>query len=149
MTLTLLDAVAQSTASAERKVLGDKKLFTLVYVGDSEPRPASDDEAEALGKVLAGELVLPPVRACSKENPAMPAGQSRAEPSVTPHTVRPAGPCMHCGVPGARLLANLNSQETTGRLHAWPGTLSCMCWSSYAAQSRTNSVCPCKSRICI
>lgn len=123
MTLTLLDAVAQSTASAERKVLGDKKLFTLVYVGDSEPRPASDDEAEALGKVLAGELVLPPVRACSKENPAMPAGQSRAEPSIIQHMVRPAGPCMHCGVPGACLLANLNSQETTGRLHASPGTL--------------------------
>lgn len=107
MTLTLLDAVSQSTCCAERKVLGDKKLFTLVYVGDSKPRPASDDEAEALGKALAGELALPPVRACSKENPATPA-HACVEPAAALHTVRPAGPCMHCGVLGALLLGNLN-----------------------------------------
>jgi hypothetical protein len=95
MTLTLLDAV--SASALERRVLGDRKLFTLVYVGDATPRPASDDEAQELSKALAGALALPAhAHAASKENPGACAG-----PAAAPHAARPAGPCSHCGVEGA------------------------------------------------
>ena len=100
MTLTLLDAVASTSASAVRPSLNDRRLFTLVYVGDATPRPASDDEAVALGRALACELALPVHAARSAAG--HPVSCARTESSPTPHTPRPAGPCLHCGATGTR-----------------------------------------------
>ena len=99
MTLTLLDAVASTSASAVRPTLSDRKLFTLVYVGEATPRPASDDEAAALGRALACELALPvPAARSAAGQPA----STHAESSPTQQTPRPAGPCLHCGATGMR-----------------------------------------------
>ena len=102
MTLTLLDAVASTSASAVRPALADRKLFTLVYVGDAMPRPASDDEASALGRALACELALPMHAARSATGHSAALSCTRAEGSPTRQASRPAGPCMHCGAAGAR-----------------------------------------------